>query len=164
MFFHYYDEEYISLFGEYTNYSLQEDQRLDITRISVFLDDVKYFLWRLVRHKPAFIEELYDDVVNAWQSAKQRFEVAKQIIATRLGQGTDQFISQLQEFGLLGSELKLKLRNIEHQFGNLISMNSENPLKIIFDSINNLLDSVLGFLGIHNALKEIKDAIRDALA
>jgi hypothetical protein len=67
-----------------------------------------------------------------------------------LNNATEQFVSQLREFGLLDSEHNLKLRNIEYQFGDLISMSATDPLKKLFDSINNLLDSVLGFLGVRS--------------
>lgn len=156
-----YDDDYINLFRPaYDAPSLEEAQVLDITRIAVFLDDVMYFLDKLVKHRSAFIDDLYDDVIHAWNSAKQRFTTAKDAIVSFLNNGSDQFVSQLQEFGLLDSELKLKLRNIEYQFGDLISMNATDLLKKLFDSINNLLDNVLGILGVHNALKEIKDALR----
>jgi hypothetical protein len=67
-----------------------------------------------------------------------------------LNNATEQFVSQLREFGLLDSEHNLKLRNIEYQFGDLISMSATDPLKKLFDSINNLLDSVLGFVGVRS--------------
>jgi hypothetical protein len=164
MFFHYYDNDYINAFRhEYEIYTLQESQRLDITRISVFIEDVKYFLWRLVKHKPAFVDNLYDDVVNAWNASKRHFETAHASIARLLNEGSTQFISRLHDFGLLDSELKLKFRNIEHQFGDLISMNSKKALKKLFACINNVLDCILEALGVHKAIIEIKDAIRDAL-
>jgi hypothetical protein len=177
MFFHYYDDDHINSYPVQATdtdqnghirtvaYYPPEESAQDIRRISAFLDDVKYFLWRLVKHKPAFIDDIYDDVVEAWNSSKQHFMTAKLSMVNQLNQEAEQFISRLREFGLLASELKLKLHNVEHWFGELISTHSKKALPKLFACMNNILDSLLEaiFPHKHKVIIEFKNCIRDAL-
>lgn len=129
----------------------------DKTRLDRFLEDTESFLSRLVFHKRAFVESLYDDVVDAWTAAKVRFSRARQALQT-VGHGS------LEKAGLTGAELKLKLRNIEHFFGELLSSVGGTTLRSFLDTIDSLLKSLAEAIGVGTALEEIKDAIRDAFA
>lgn len=146
MYFHYY-----GLDGE------PPPQKTDRERLYVFLDDVKSFLSRLTKHPVAFVHGLYDDVVQAWRAAESRFDDAKDELR-KVSEG------ELERAGLVGAELKLKLRNVEHAFGELITMLGGDTLRRFFGTINNLLKSLADAAGFGTALEEIKDAIRDALA
>jgi len=129
----------------------------DTDRLAEFLGDVKWFLGRLSKHKPAFIEGVYDDVVNAWKAVEHRFNKAIQQVRITANDA-------LEAAGLTGPELKLKLRNVEHAFGELVTSRVSGTLRHFFDTINSLLKSVAEACGLGTALEEIKDAIRDALA
>ena len=143
--------------SEYSDFDKKDE---DSERLAKFVEDVKCFLKRLVKHEKAFIPELYEHVKRAWSKAEERFDkVCKQLRDLSITE-----LSKLDEAGLTGWELVLKLHNIEYWFGELIAGLGNNALQKLFDGINNLLDSICNALGIHNALKEIKDAIRDALA
>lgn len=132
-------------------------QKSDLDRLTDFMNDVKWFLRRLSKHRPAFVHDLYDDVVDAWKAVEHRFDDA----INSIGQAAQ---GALQRAGLTGPELKLKLRNVEHAFGELLTRNAFGTLRHFFDTINSLLKSIAEACGIGTALEEIKDAIRDALA
>ena len=143
MTFHYYDTVY--------------SPTSDVARLDEFLQDTKLFLWRLTRHSSAFIHELYNDVSNAWDNAQESFEDARDRL-NKVAQET------LEEHGLTGDQLRLKLRNVEKYFGDLISGMGSTALEKLLNVVNNLLDSIIQALGIPGVIKEIKDAIKSALA
>lgn len=128
----------------------------DKTKIRLFLEDVQDFLARLVKHRAAFIDALYDDVVQAWGAASMRFGQA----IAKVSQISE---SKLEQSGLTGPELKLKLRNVEHSFGQVLLQAGGPALLKLFDTIDSLLQSVADALGVGTALQEIKDAIKGAL-
>ncbi|MES2714568.1 MAG: hypothetical protein V4795_02305 [Pseudomonadota bacterium] len=128
----------------------------DRNRVIQFLGDVKSFLSRLTKHSTAFVNGMHTVVVDAWSAAESRFDHAATVAKT----ATDE---ALHNSGLRGAELKLKLRNVEHAFGELITMYGGDTLRRFFNTINSLLKSIAEALGIGTALEEIKDAIRDAL-
>jgi hypothetical protein len=131
--------------------------KTDLDRLTEFVDDVKSFLRRLSKHRPAFVHDVYDDVVNAWKTVESRFDGAIDSIRQAPH-------AALEKAGLTGAELKLKLRNVEHAFGELLTRNALGTLRHLFDTINSLLKSIAEACGIGTALEEIKDAIRDAMA
>lgn len=129
----------------------------DINKLETFLKDVEDFLDRLVKHKRAFAEDIYGTVVAAWKSAKVRFSDA----VTRLRQTPSNF---LEDRGLTGDELKLKLRNVENAFGDILLQIGGQALLKFFDVIDTLLKSVADAIGVGTVLEEIKDAIKGALS
>jgi hypothetical protein len=129
---------------------------VDRNRVIQFLSDVKSFLSRLTKHSSAFVVGMHAIVVDAWSEAEKRFDDA----ATAAKTATDE---ALHNSGLRGAELKLKLRNVEHAFGELVTMYGGDTLRRFFNTINSLLKSIAEALGVGTALEEIKDAIRDAL-
>ena len=128
-----------------------------VDALTEFLRDVKSFLGRLSKHRPAFIDDVYRDVVAAWNAVERKFDDA-----IRSVDGAAQ--ATLEKAGLMGAELKLKLRNVEHAFGELLTRHVPGTLRRFFDTINSLLKSIADACGVGTALEEIKDAIRDALA
>ena len=128
----------------------------DNDKLVKFLRDVQSFLDRLVQHKRAFAADIYDTVASAWGKAKNRFDTAIQ-------KTTNIAVEKLDSRGLTGEELKLKLRNVENAFGDLLTQFGGQSLLRLFDVIDTLLKSLADAVGVGTALEEIKDAIKGAL-
>ena len=101
----------------------------DASRLRDFIEDTKFFLWRLTIHRPAFIDDLFDDLTNAWNAAHTAFDKALTALKNVLEY-------KLEEHRLTGPQLRLKLRNVEQSFGDLISGLGSSALGKLLNAIN----------------------------
>ena len=124
-----------------------------------FVEDTEGFLGRLTRHKKAFIPTLWRSLDNAWSDTSDHFIKLRREIIENYRRNKE----KLQNHGLIGSELYLKLNTVEHYFGELITSGGKKVLKKLFNAINNLLNSIIQAIGASGAVTEIKDAINLAL-
>jgi hypothetical protein len=111
-----------------------------------------------VDKRPFFIKDLSDQIRPAWKEFEEDFKIdhaLDQIQKTKA--------ESLQVSGLYGKQLNLKLSVFE----NWKKRFSEKPIKKILlrllDAIDSILDSVIAATGMDQALKEIKDILRNSI-
>ncbi len=92
----------------------------------------------------------------AWQKFNEQFPVDR-AEATIRQTPDDRFFRA----GLYGAQLSLKLSMIARCRSRYFSLGGARLLKKLLDAIDRLLDSLIAATGIDEALKELKDILRD---
>lgn len=71
---------------------------------------------------------------------------------------------ELERHGLYGAQLKWKLSNINFSLTRFLEQRTAGLLDRLLDSIDALLDSLLGAVPGGSAVKELKEAVRNSIA
>lgn len=132
--------------------------------LSQFLKDTLSFLNHLVNEgydskgRLLFIEGELDGIRAAWKEFQEDFDLER---ANGLIKETS--ASYLLSHGLYGRQLELKLRLISNWHNRFSKMRTKKILLKALDATDTLLDSLTKATGIDEALKEIKDILRNSI-
>jgi DUF1009 family protein len=105
-----------------------------------------------------FMLNVIEKMRPAWEEFEGDFDVQK---ANSLIQNVA--AARLQSFGLYGKQLDLKLAVIAAWTQRFSQSRLKKILLKLLDAIDTLLDSLIAATGIDEALKEIKDILRDSI-
>ena len=95
---------------------------------------------------------------------KAAFEEVKGSFDNLAVQAANIQLTNIQSHGLGGAQLDFKLRTVEFWADRVRHPNiGSRWIRRLLDAIDTLLDSILDAVGIGSSIKEIKDAIRDAM-
>ncbi len=108
--------------------------------------------------EPFFLENHLEQIKAAWKEFHEDFDTknAKQKIMEASGR-------MLQIHGLYGKQLELKLSVINTWRERFNGNRAKKILIKLLDAIDTLLDSLIKATGIDEALKEIKDILRNSI-
>ncbi len=103
-----------------------------------------------------FVKELFQPIKMAWEEMDNHFNMA----ATALKNVSD---DRLVMYGLYGEQLKLKIAVLARANNKFTKFGGKSLLRRLLDTIDNLLGSILGAIGVGDALAEVKDSIKDSI-
>jgi len=143
------------------------DERLEFEakeRLTDFLKDTTALVRHLVYegidddHRPFFFEDLSDQIRTAWEEFEEDFNINDAI-----DQINDTDAEKFQASGLYGSQLDLKLSVIDKWKKRFSKKRIKKILLKLLDAIDTVLDSLIAATGMNEALKEIKDILRNSI-
>jgi hypothetical protein len=108
--------------------------------------------------KSFFIPDLHDEIRAAWEEFLKDFSLDH---AFTLIQNTS--TERLQASGLYGRQLNLKLSVVNKWMERFSKKRLKKILLRLLDAIDTLLDSLIAATGINEALKEIKEILRNSI-
>lgn len=131
----------------------------DKERLVIFLDDTLLVLQDVIDSPTTLIPTtLHVPFKNAWTEFDQSFD--RDNAKAKIRALSDQ---QLDNAGLRGAQASVKL-SLFQRFRNLFTGNRvKDRLRKLLDAIDTLLESLIEAAGLGHALKEIKEAIKNAL-
>lgn len=125
-----------------------------------FVNDTKAFIDELLSEKQSFriVPSLLATLRTAWLSPTMaaRFQ---QLLAQVNLLGSD----QISNHGLGGIDLDAKIDVIKYLHSRFLLRGGSHLLKRLIDAIDNLLESILDAAGFGSAIKELKDAVKEAI-
>jgi hypothetical protein len=111
-----------------------------------------------VNGRPFFFEDLIIEIREAGDEFEKDFEVDQ-----ALKQIQETAPQKLQKSGLYGKQLHLKLSVVKKWKERFSRRRVKRILLELLDAVDTVLDSLLAVTGIDQALKEIKDILRNAI-
>ncbi len=105
-----------------------------------------------------FIEPMLPELLAAWTEFTENFQIQK---AEQLVFRTSAVT--LQAHGLYGTQLRAKLSLVRFRFEQFSLHKTKKALLKLIDAIDTLLSSILSATGIDEALKELKELLRDSV-
>jgi len=135
----------------------------DRDRLHHFLDATHAFFDELVREgKDAsgtslFVPELTPLIQAAWKDLAHQFQEVHHGVESEWGE-------KLDEAGLTGSQLALKLGVVERLHDRFTTEGGHKAFERVLDGIGNLLDSIVKATRVGEGLKEFKEAVKLSIA
>jgi len=139
------------------------DAKDDRDRLHHFLDATHAFFDELIQegkdgHGTAlFVPDMAPLIQASWNDLAHQFQEVHRGVESEWGE-------KLDEAGLTGNQLALKLGVVERLHARYESMGGHNALERVLDAIGNLLDSIVKATRVGEALKEFKEAVKLSIA
>jgi len=125
-----------------------------------FVDDVHVILKQVVDWRELlFREELRQPIVDAWDELQSAFDDVKQRVESE-NLTSDE---HLQQVGLMGKQLELKLKGFSGAWDKFKSWGSVKILKTVLDWIDIILGSLASLIPGADAIEEFKDSAKKGI-
>jgi hypothetical protein len=131
--------------------------------IIIFIRQVLELLDSIVREPygptgSLIFEDMSNPLSEAWAEFREDFDI--EIAMGKIERASDQ---SLENHGLYGAQSAGKRRLIEIRLGIFNGQRTKRTLLWLLDSIDTYLDSIINATGLSEALKEIKDLLRNSI-
>lgn len=107
---------------------------------------------------PFFAADLVGQIREAWEEFQNDFKLERAYALIHGAPG-----ARLQLSGLYGKQLDLKLSVVRSWVGRFKEVRAKKILLRLLDAIDTVLDSLIAATGIDEALKEIKEILRNSI-
>jgi hypothetical protein len=129
-----------------------------------FVYELHDFLRRFVNEpydrygKLLVLKEMQEELRNAWKEFDEDFNLdkAKNVIYEASPE-------RLQTHGLYGSQLRAKISLFQIRIGRFFDSFTTKGLLKLIDAADTLVDSIIAATGLDEALKEMKDLLRNSV-
>ena len=150
-----------ALVEEQFQFSYASDPRPDLIKLVKGLQELLNFLkerqWNDLQNTPLIPSEYHTDLGVALEELTPHF-------GSLISKTSDLSDSDLQDHGLVGGQLRFKLKVATGAFKSFFGNPIKEALKTLLEAIDAALDSLIGVAGVGGPIKEIKDSIKALLS